>query len=343
MRSLKIVLLPGLAVACLGIANRAAAEAPTSRIAENEAAAASGLRQAIEHFRTQEIEAAEELLLTARASRPEDAEIAYYLGRVHLAQGRAKAAVEALEQAMALDPTVSAYPFWLAEALVERIEEAPFIFKLGLAKRLRAAYEQAVEIDPEHLEARVSLARYHSEAPAIAGGSSAEAARQLAEIRRRDPALARVAEGLIHEQLGRPEEAAHAFGTAVEIDPESILSWRELGFFHQRMDHWDDARRAFEEVLARSPKDPVALYETAHTAIVLSERSAPHAAAVPEAYLQRAAATLEAYLQLGPGPDPVLLSAGEPPRRATARERLKRIHERLGKTGAGEAGAERSY
>lgn len=308
MRSLRILLLlAGLVAADLADAETATLEA-------------DGLREAILRFQAQEIEVAEELLLAARESRPGDAETSYYLGRVYLSQGRAKKAIDLFEEAIGLDPTVSAYPFWLAEALVARIDEVAFFFKLGLANRLRAAYEKAVELDPENLEARVSVARYHSEAPSIAGGSSEKATAQLAEIRRRDPALAHVTQGLIHEQLGRLEEAAEAFETAVEVDPESILSWRELGYFYQRMGRWEDAGRAFEEVLKRAPNDPAALYEAAHTAIELGPK-----------HLKHAEATLKTYLQLEPGPDPLILNGSEPPRRAVARERLELVYERLGK------------
>ncbi|MEM7354040.1 MAG: tetratricopeptide repeat protein, partial [Acidobacteriota bacterium] len=241
MRSLKsLFLLLGVFVAGIAVA-----EEPLSPGDELAAPVEEDpLQEGIRRFQAQEIEAAETLLLAARKTRPEDAEASYYLGRVFLAQGRAKEAVESFEQAMALDPKASAYPFWLAEAIVVRIEEVSFFSKLGLARRMRAAYEKAVELDPENLEARISVARYHSEAPAIAGGSAEQAETQLAEIRRRDPALAHVAEGLIHEQLKRPEEAALAFEAAVEVDPESIVGWRELGYYYQRTDRWDDAQRA---------------------------------------------------------------------------------------------------
>ncbi len=291
--------------------------------------ACAALAEAVRQFHAQELESAEEQLLGVRKARPEDASAAFYLGRVYLAQGRFEAAVSALERSTRLDPTSSVYQFWLGEALVGRIHEVPFLFKLGVANRMRAAYEEAVELDHDNLEARVAVARYHSEAPAVAGGSPAIAQEQLEEIRLRDPALAHVAQGLIHEQLGRPEPAAEEIETALEIDPESVISWREAGLFYQRRQRWEDAQRAFDQVLAREPEDPVALYEAAHIAIGISRRQ-----------LARAERTLEAYLRLEPGPDPVLLSEGEAPKRAVAHRRLGLVYQRQGRPFGAELAAE---
>ena len=154
-------------------------------LAETPDPQAGALADAVRQFHAQELEAAEELLLALGEARPENAEAAFYLGRVYLAQGRFEAAVSAIEQSTRLDSTSSVYQFWLGEALVERIHEVIVFFKLGVANRMRAAYQKAVELDPENLRARVAVARYHAAAPVIAGGRPEMALQQLEEIRRR--------------------------------------------------------------------------------------------------------------------------------------------------------------
>ena len=166
-----------------------------------QAGAMSGvLADAVRHFQAQELEIAEALLLDVREVLPENAEAAFYLGRVYLERGEAEAAVEALAEAARLDPESSPHQFWLAEALVARIHEVPVLFKLPIANRMRTAYEKAVELDPENLDARAAVARYHLQAPPVAGGNPVLADEQIEEIRRLDPALAQV---LIDERDGR--------------------------------------------------------------------------------------------------------------------------------------------
>ncbi len=293
------------------------AEVPITTPAE---APADPVADAVRHFHAQQLEAAESLLLDARETQPENDEAAYYLGRVYLAQERPKEAVESLERATQLAPESSLYQFWLAEALVQRIDEVVVLFKLGIANRIRMAYEKAVELDPENLEARIAVARYHAEAPPIAGGNPALMEEHLDEIRRRDPALAHVTRALIHERLGRIEAAEEELATAVRVDPESVVSWRETGLFHQRRQSWESARQAFDQVLSRQPDDPVALYETARAAIEISEHQ-----------LARAEQALQAYLELEPGPALKVYGAAEEPQRAVAYQRLGRVYERLGR------------
>lgn len=179
----------------------------TPCLAETADAPVGALNDAVRQFHAQELEAAAASLLNTLETQPENAEAAFYLGRVYLAQGRAQASVEALERSTRLAPDRSVYHFWLGEALVARIGEVAVLFKLGVANRMRVAYETAVELDSANLAARVAVARYHAEAPMIAGGDPTMVQKQLKEIRDRNPALAHVTEALIHEQLGRLELA----------------------------------------------------------------------------------------------------------------------------------------
>ena len=114
----------------------------------------ASLEVAVRHFHAQELETAESLLLSVRERRPESAEAAFYLGRVYLAQGRSQEAVKTIEESARLDPGSASTRFWLAEALVQRIGEVPALFKLGIAKRMRVAYEKAVELEKPKQQSR---------------------------------------------------------------------------------------------------------------------------------------------------------------------------------------------
>lgn len=286
--------------------------------AQTEPAQAEPWQDALRYLAAGELDTAERLLLDAPA---DDAEALLLLGQVNLEQGRARDAVEAFERVIQLDPASSEAQLWLGDALVQRIDEVPFLIKLPIANRMRSAYEKAVTLDPENLEARVAVARYYAAAPPMAGGSTERAERELAEIRRRDVALAYVTQGLIHEHLEHFESAEAELRTAVEVDPESVLSWRELGYYLQRRERWPEAIETFEQVLVLAAEDPAALFETARSALIFSEQT-----------LQRAERHLQTYLQLEPGPDPMLLGAATPPRGSVAHHTLQAIRHRLGKT-----------
>ncbi len=193
MRLLPVLL--AVLVAALAAAEEPPAGAPAGALA-------AVVADAMRHLEAGELEVAEALLLDVRGLLPEHAEAAFYLGRVYLTRGEAQAAVQAIEEATRLDPGSSTYQFWLGDALVARIHEIPALFKLAVANRMRMAYQKAVELDPENLEARAAVARYHLQAPPVAGGDPALADAQIEEIARRDPALAQI---LIDEREGRRE------------------------------------------------------------------------------------------------------------------------------------------
>lgn len=286
---------------------------PQASDQDTRAELGAGLR----HFYAGELEAAEASLGGLAGAAPDAVDVAFYLGRVYLEQGRAQDAVAAFERAIELDPARSTSHFWLAEALVQRIDEVPFLVKLGVATRMRTAYEEAARLDPSNLEALISVARYHAAAPAMAGGSPEKAEAHLAEIQRRDPALALVTRGLIQEQLGDLDAAEKQLRSAVELDPESIAGWRELGYFSERRERLAEARDAFEKALEVAPDDPLALYEVGRLGVLISER-----------LLAKAEETLSSYLALEPGPGPMVLGAARSPSRAVASRALRKARSR---------------
>ena len=301
MRSLLIALL-------LAGSSPAAASSP-------ESGEIDALHEGVRHLHARELEAAEAKLLSLAQADPQNPEVAFFQGRVYLAKQQAQDAVDAFDRAIRLDPEQSRFHFWLAEALVRRIDEVPFFLKLTIANRMRTAYEEATRLDPEDLQALISVARFHAAAPAMAGGSLEKAAAHLEAIRQRDPALAHVTQGLSHEQLGQLEAAESELRAAVELDADSIVSWRELGYFYQRRERWLEAREAFERVLAQEPKDPPALYEVGRLGVQISEQ-----------LLARSRETLNAYLEVEPGPGPMILGAAEPPSHALASRTLRQLN-----------------
>jgi len=85
-------------------------------------------------------------------------------------------------------------------------------------ERARAAYERAIELDPEHADARVNLGRllHEDRAPA-----AAEAQYRAALQSDPDHDVAWFNLGVALEDLGRLQEAAEAYRRAVALDPSN--------------------------------------------------------------------------------------------------------------------------
>jgi len=102
------------------------------------------------------------------------------------------------------------------------------------AERARAAYERAIELDPEHADARVNLGRllHEDRAPAAAE-------KQYRAALQSDPDhdVAWFNLGVALEDLGRLHEAAEAYRHAVALDPSNADAHYNLaGILERRGD-----------------------------------------------------------------------------------------------------------
>lgn len=108
-------------------------------------------------------------------------------GRRQMIESRLEAndpdgAVALGERAIRSFPDDSMLWLSLGEAYGEKARVASIVKRLPLAKKCKAAFEKAVELDPANVETRSALFTYYLEAPSIAGGSISLARTQAAEI-----------------------------------------------------------------------------------------------------------------------------------------------------------------
>src|SRR5580765_2440333 len=80
-------------------------------------------------------------------------------------------AVELGERAVREFPDNSALWLSLGEAYGAKARAASVVKRLPFAKKCKAAFEKAVDLDPSDIEARSALFEFCLEAPSIAGGS----------------------------------------------------------------------------------------------------------------------------------------------------------------------------
>lgn len=170
VRLRRLVLLLGLAGACL----------------PGLAAAATPFEDAVSLYRAKNYPAAREAFEKITAAEPANAAACHYLGLILLRRGDGTALDDALlwlQKAVKLEPENATY---LADFGGTSLQLANKNRSYGAATRGRDAMEKAIQLDPANLDAREGLMQFYDRAPWPLG-SSAKAAAQLEEIRRRDP------------------------------------------------------------------------------------------------------------------------------------------------------------
>ncbi len=130
------------------------------------------------HVTTEQLEACRVLLDEACTADPKSAK--FTLGRMYVsrAKGERPQAKQLAELATKLDPSMADAWYWKGATIFENISEASMIDKASMAGDARDALLKAIELDPNHLDARFAVAQFYIEAPGIAGGSLRKAREQ---------------------------------------------------------------------------------------------------------------------------------------------------------------------
>jgi tetratricopeptide (TPR) repeat protein len=235
-----------------------------------------------------------------------------YLGRIALQRQNAEEALGRLERSVKIDPSKADTHYWLAQAYGVQAIRANVVRQVGLARKARAAFEEAVRLDPKHVQARSGLLEFYLVAPGVMGGSVEKARAQAREIRKLDPLVgARVAARIhVHEKNFDAAEKEFVDAQRRHSDSREPRFW--LGLFYTQREDYPRAFAVFEEMLRRDPSDSGAIYQIGRVAALSGQN------------LDRGAEHLRRYLQLTPKED-------EPPH-AAAWFRLGEIHQKAGRT-----------
>jgi len=179
---------------------------------------------------------------------PEDAAVWYHLGRSHYHLRQIAEAVASLENAIALDGSKADHHYLLGLAYSAYFNEVGLVRKIGVARKMKLAWDTAIRLDPGHRDSLVALVDYYVQAPGLAGGSMGKAEGTMAQLRHHYPDRVFYSEGLIAEEKGQSDRAYQIFRHAAETNrtPRSVFS---LARFLYRNKKYDEAIRSLHEYL----------------------------------------------------------------------------------------------
>lgn len=225
-------------------------------------------------------------VIEARAAAARDAgERAFWEGRRAYSEGNLEAAVTAFRKVLQSREDDAAAHFWLGQAYGRQASgEGSTLARAAAARRSRRSFEEALELDPDYLEPRLGLVRFHLAAPALVGGSVGEAEHQAREIARRDPHLGHLAWGGIFEHEESWEKAEASYRRALRTEPEDPAPYLRLVWMFQSRRRFDEAFAVLKDFASAAPEEPRRLYELGRTAAFSGRHRAQGQAAL-EAYL----------------------------------------------------------
>lgn len=218
------------------------------------ALAQTDLEKAGAAFKAGDLAAAEALVAPLAAAGSTDAGAFHLLSQVRVAQRRAKDAVEAAEQAVKLDAAQPDHHSQLGMALSLRMGEVNFMQMAMLSGKMKGAFEKSVALDPNHLAGLIGLARFYTNAPEIAGGSTAKAREFALRVQVLNPVVGAGELGRIAEREEKFDEALQHYETVLAARPASAGAHFSVGSVLAKLGRKDEARARFEAALERNPQ-----------------------------------------------------------------------------------------
>jgi tetratricopeptide (TPR) repeat protein len=197
------------------------------------------------------------------ASHPTDAESNNLLCRAYFMLEEWDRGIEACERARNLDPQKSLYHLWLGRIYGEKADHAGFLSAAGLAKKVRASFERAVELDPRSWEARTDLAEFYLEAPSIVGGGKDKARAQADEIMPLNPARAHWVKAKIAEKEKDSAAAEREYRAAITASHSGARAWFDLAYFLYHAGRLEEMSQAMQTVESSPVDRPESLRDAA--------------------------------------------------------------------------------
>lgn len=180
-------------------------------------------------FKQRQWAEAQALLEKVTAAEPGNAEAWFSLGQTFLDRSDHEKAVPALEKATQLDPAKSEYYLQLGHAYGISAQKAGLFAKLGFAKKCKAAYDKAVELDPANINARWSLMEYCKQAPGIIGGGMDQAYVQAEAIKQLDARRGRGAFASLYLADKKYAEAFALYDNVLQEKPDDGDALANIG------------------------------------------------------------------------------------------------------------------
>ncbi len=214
----------------------------------------------------------------------DDPESFNLLSRAYYATERWDDAVRYGERAVILRPDDSSYHLWLGREYGEKAANSNPLTAAGIARKAKNEFERAVQLDPSNVEARLDLAQYYTEAPAIMGGGLDKARDQAAQVAKHNPAKSQLILARIAEKEKRFPEAESQLQQAISEAKDPAECWLELAAFYRLRGRPDDMQKAVQTALAQ-PGRPAETYFDAANELYLGNRDFPDAILYLQKYL----------------------------------------------------------
>ncbi|MGL2967293.1 tetratricopeptide repeat protein [Flavobacterium sp. XGLA_31] len=145
-----------------------------------------------------------------------------------------------------LNPKEGNYFYKYGGCLGMKAKECNKFKALSMIGDIKSAFEKAIQLNPNHIEARWALIEVYLQLPGIVGGSEKKAQHYAAELLRISPVDGYLAKGHIAEYFERYKEAESNYAKAIAVGGSKTTYQKLADLYKNKMNQPQKAKLVLE-------------------------------------------------------------------------------------------------
>ncbi|RKS01758.1 tetratricopeptide repeat protein [Flavobacterium sp. 102] len=177
---------------------------------------------------------------------PNNIKVLEYLGDIEGANKAWTKAMSYYDKLRKLKPNEANYHYKYGGCLGMKAKESNKFKALGMIDEIKASFEKAILLNPNHIEARWALIELYLELPGIVGGSEKKAHKYSDELFKISPVDGYLSKGRIAEYFNRYKEAEKNYKKAIEIGGSKTSYQKLANLYKNKMNQPEKAKLVLE-------------------------------------------------------------------------------------------------
>ena len=146
-----------------------------------------------------------------------------------------------------LNPKEANYYYKFGGSLGMKAKDSNKFKALGMIGEIKASFEKAIELNPNHIEARWALIELYLQLPGIVGGSERKAQKYANELLKISPVDGYLAKGHIAEYFNQFNDAEKNYSKAIAIGHSKNTFQKLYNLYCNKLKDFDKAKKLKKE------------------------------------------------------------------------------------------------
>lgn len=177
----------------------------------------SDYETAVKYFKLEQFEQAQSLFEKNLQQNPSDLKSIEYLGDIQSHFGNWTKAISYYKKLKESNPNQANYFYKYGGALGMKAKESNKIKAVLMIDEVKSSFEEAIKLNPKHIEARWALVEVYIQLPEIIGGSQAKALQYSNELLKISPVDGYLSKGHIYEYYKKYALAESQYQKAISL------------------------------------------------------------------------------------------------------------------------------